>query len=64
MRHHLPALAIAATLILAALLVWLWRSDTILIRECANAGGNWDASTRTCLLRLNQSPTATASLRR
>jgi len=61
MRRWLFPLAVLATVLLAALLVWLWRTDTVLVHKCAGAGGHWDAETRICDVGSVTAPASSAS---
>lgn len=38
--------------LLAALLVFLWWSDIILVKKCEAHGGVWDAEARVCRIAL------------
>ncbi|MBW4330586.1 hypothetical protein KY084_06815 [Stakelama sp. CBK3Z-3] len=38
--------------VLAALLIFLWWSDIILVRKCESHGGEWDADARVCRIAL------------
>jgi hypothetical protein len=46
----LRILILAALLLASATLFWLWWTDWLLIRDCADAQGRWDAANRTCLI--------------
>lgn len=61
MRRWLFPLAVLATVLLAALLVWLWRTDFVLVHKCAGAGGHWDAETRICDVDSVTAPASPAS---
>ena len=50
MRRWLFPLLVMGIVALAALLVWLWWSDYMLIDKCLDAGGAWNAEGRTCTL--------------
>jgi hypothetical protein len=60
MRFALLAIVLA---ILAALLVWAWATDFVLVRQCRSTGGIWNADDRTCHIRLNPGPEGLASRR-
>jgi hypothetical protein len=64
MRRHLFRALLIFVAILAALLVWLWASDFVLIDKCQDAGGAWDKQARICRIDLNSGPPAPASPRR
>jgi hypothetical protein len=56
MRRRLFPLLVLFTLVLAALLGWLWSTDAVLKAKCRRAGGAWDAEARGCMLDLSRSP--------
>ena len=64
MRRHLFTMLALAVAALGALLIWAWATDFFLIDKCLDAGGIWDAETRTCRIELNPGPEGFASLRR
>jgi hypothetical protein len=53
MRRLLFPLLVLSTVVLVALLAWLWSSDYILVDKCLDAGGRWNAATRICELRIS-----------
>ncbi|MBB5711457.1 hypothetical protein [Sphingomonas xinjiangensis] len=61
MRRWLFPLAVLATVLLAALLVWLWRTDAVLVHKCASAGGTWDGEARICNVGTLTVPASPAS---
>ncbi len=61
-RLAFPA-AVAVTLALAALLVWLWASDAHLIADCRDHAGQWDAERRVCIVPVTPAPRPRASPR-
>ncbi|MGV3769580.1 MAG: hypothetical protein ACO1NM_06080 [Sphingobium phenoxybenzoativorans] len=46
----LRILILAALLLASAAIFWLWWTDWLLKRDCADAQGKWDATARTCLI--------------
>ena len=61
MRRWFFPLAVLATVLLAALLVGLWRTDTVLVHKCAAASGQWNAETRICDVGTLTAPASPAS---
>ena len=60
MRRYRFPLALLLVILLAALLLWLWASDYVLISKCEDAGGSWNADARICEIPVNPAPTASA----
>lgn len=50
MRRRLFPLLVLLVVILGALLAWAWSTDAVLKAKCSNAGGVWEAGTRSCAL--------------
>jgi hypothetical protein len=50
MRRWLFPLLVLLVVALAALLVWLWWSDYVLIDKCLDAGGRWETDARVCAI--------------
>lgn len=61
MRRWSFPFAMLLTVLLAALLVWLWRTDAVLKHKCGNAGGTWDAEARICDVGTFTAPASPAS---
>lgn len=48
MRRYFLAVSAVVLALTAALLVWLLTSDFVEIDTCLDAGGAWNAQSRTC----------------
>lgn len=59
MPRRLFPLLVVLLILAAAVLAWIWWSDTLLIGQCDDAGGNWSAAERIC--DVTRSPASSAS---